>query len=307
MSQQPRGATHSIGWAWGLTDSDGRGSSGGSGGSSSSHVALWWLDTLNGTHGTKADYALLEGLGSIQNRHRTLYWSLAKPASWGPQTERHDCLVRWAGWGYQWDSHRCLGKDQVAIKMLLEAITYSARGSFPRDHWGCSCRRSCPCIIIEHGVHSWHTGLSEPVGTQGLAAQWAGIQPRQGHPRGGGLAHLHMLADKAKVAQGVLAWVGRYRKPGAASQHSLLFARGPWDHAFMALLPAGWEHSWTHIVLREPSSGWHHVLAGWEACLGPPTLGVDLFLDGYRKRGGSVPKLYSTWGAAAAGEISAQH
>lgn len=76
----------------------------------------------------------------------------------------------------------------------------------------------------------------------------------------------------------------------------------------MAPLLAWWEHSWTQIVLKEPSSGWHHVLAGWEACLGPPTLGVDLFLDGYRKReGGSVPKSYSTWGAAAAGEIPGQY
>lgn len=50
----------------------------------------------------------------------------------------------------------------------------------------------------------------------------------------------------------------------------------------MAPLLAWWEHSWTQIVLKEPSSGWHHVLAGWEACLGPPTLGVDLFLDGLK-------------------------
>lgn len=36
------------------------------------------------------------------------------------------------------------------------------------------------------------------------------------------------------------------------------------------------------------------MLAGRGACLGPATLGGDLFLDGYRKReGGSIPKASS--------------
>ena len=76
----------------------------------------------------------------------------------------------------------------------------------------------------------------------------------------------------------------------------------------MGLVSAGWNHSWTQIVLKEPSCGWHHVLAVWGVCLGLATLGGELFLDGYRKReGGSVPKVLSIWAAAADGELPAQH
>lgn len=76
----------------------------------------------------------------------------------------------------------------------------------------------------------------------------------------------------------------------------------------MGLVSPGWDHSWTQIVLKESSCGWHQVLAVWGVRLGLATLGGDFFLDGYRKREGeSVPKVLSIWAIAAGGELPAQH